>query len=258
MNKFAMITGASAGIGEATALKLAKLGYDLLLTARRTDLLEAVAVKCRAAGSKKVIVKALDVSDLNAVEKLFALTELKADLENLTALVNNAGLAKGMAPMDQAAISDWQLMVDTNVMGLLYVTRFALPMLKKNKGHVVNLGSVAGHWTYAGGAIYCATKAAVKALTEGLRMDVHGSGVRVTNIEPGMVETDFSLVRLGDKTAAEKVYANFHALSPEDVADCIEWSMSRPAHVNIQEMIVFPTDQGAIQMTHRPGASPAK
>lgn len=251
-SKLVLITGASSGIGAATALNLARSGYELLLTARRTELLEEVAKKCRAAGASKVIVKKLDVADKKAVEDFFAAGGSANELENLTVLINNAGLAKGVDALDKGEISDWELMVDTNVLGLLYVTRFALPMIKKNQGHVVNIGSVAGHWTYAGGAVYCATKAAVKVLTEGLRMDLHGSRVRVTNIEPGMVETDFSRVRLGDELAAKKVYENFHALSADDIAECIEWSLSRPAHVNIQEMIVFPTDQGAISMTHRP------
>jgi 3-hydroxy acid dehydrogenase / malonic semialdehyde reductase len=253
-SKLAMITGASSGIGAATALKLAEKGYDLMLTARRADLLREVADKCRAAGAGQVSVKSLDVTDVKAVEEFFVAGS-SIELQALSVLVNNAGLAKGVDPLDKGALSDWQLMLDTNVLGLLAVTRFALPLLKKNHGHIVNIGSVAGHWTYAGGAVYCATKAAVKVLTEGLRMDLHGQRVRVTNIEPGMVETDFSRVRLGSEEAAQKVYENFHALSADDIAECIEWSLSRPPHVNIQEMIVFPTDQGSISMTHRPGPS---
>jgi 3-hydroxy acid dehydrogenase/malonic semialdehyde reductase len=247
----ALITGASGGIGEATAIKLAETGAGLILAARRSDRLTAVAKRCREAGAREVFIHELDVSDLKSVEAFFKSVDLAGPLARLNILVNNAGLAKGVAGLDEGSISDWQLMVDTNVMGLLYVTRFALPVIKKQRGHIVNIGSVAGRWTYPGGGVYCASKAAVRALTEGLRMDLQGSRVRVTNIEPGMVETDFSKVRFGSEELANKVYANFTALSAADVAECITWSLSRPAHVNIQEMIVFPVDQAGVQQIYR-------
>lgn len=249
MAKLALITGASAGIGEATALRLAKRGYDLILTARRRERLEALAIRCREHGSGVVLVHELDVTVRASVEDLFR--DKAAELTKLSVLINNAGLAKGVDKMDQADLADWQLMVDTNVMGLLTVTRLSLPFIRKNQGHVVNIGSVAGHWTYPGGAVYCATKAAVKALTEGLRMDLMGTGIRVTNIEPGMVESEFSKVRLQDEAAAAKIYAGLKPLSPDDIAECIDWSLSRPAHVNVQEMIVFPTQQAGVTLVHR-------
>lgn len=252
MAKLVLITGASAGIGEASALHLAATGkYDLLLTARRLDRLESLAKKCRELGAANVSVARLDVSSLSAVEDFFKDSKLQKQFERLEVLINNAGLAKGVDAMDQAKISDWQGMIETNVLGLLYVTRFALPNIRKNQGHILNIGSVAGRWTYPGGGVYCATKAAVRALSEGLRMDLLGSRVRVTNIAPGMVETEFASTRLGDVEKAKKIYENFRPLTAADIAECIEWSLSRPAHVNIQEMIVFPTDQAGVTQIHR-------
>lgn len=246
-----MITGASSGIGEATALRLAQENFGLLLTARRRDRLETLAKRCLSLGALSCEIRTLDVSKRSSVDALFSDTGLSAFFAELSVLVNNAGLAKGVDKMPSASVDDWQLMLDTNVMGLLAVTRGALPHLIKNQGHVVNVGSVAARWSYPGGAVYSATKAAVRALTEGLRLDVQGSGLRVTNIAPGMVETEFSDVRLGDKDAAKKVYEGMKALSAEDIADCISWALSRPAHVNIQEMIVFPTNQAAVGYVHR-------
>lgn len=254
-NSMALITGASGGIGEAAALKLAESGAGLILVARRTDRLIEIAKRCREAGAREVFTHELDVTDRSSVETFFKSGDLVEPLARMNILVNNAGLAKGVDPLDVGNIDDWQSMMDTNVMGLLYVTRLALPSIKTNQGHIVNIGSVAGRWSYPGGAVYCASKAAVRALTEGLRMDLQGSRVRVTNIEPGMVETDFSKVRFGSEKLAEKVYANFTALSAFDIAECIAWSLSRPAHVNIQEMIVFPTDQAGVSQIYR---EPAK
>ena len=250
-NSMALITGASGGIGEATALKLSESGAGLILAARRTDRLEKIATRCREAGAREVFTHELDVTDRKSVETFFRSPDLVEPLSRLSVLVNNAGLAKGVEPLDNGNVDDWQTMMDTNVMGLLYVTRLALPTVKKNRGHIVNIGSVAGRWTYPGGAVYCASKAAVRAVTEGLRMDLQGSRVRVTNIEPGMVETDFSKVRFNSEELAKKVYAGFTALSAEDIAECISWSLSRPAHVNIQEMIVFPTDQAGVSQIYR-------
>lgn len=154
--------------------------------------------------------------------------------------------------MDRAKLSDWEAMVETNVMGLLYITRLAVDSLKATRGHIVNLGSVAGHWTYPGGGVYCATKAAVRALSEGLRLDLMGTGVRITNIEPGMVETEFSVVRYGgDKGKADKVYSGMEPLTADDVAESIEWCLDRPARVNIQEMMIFPTDQAGVGFVNR-------
>jgi 3-hydroxy acid dehydrogenase/malonic semialdehyde reductase len=243
---FAIITGASSGIGHATALRLASEGYSLLLCARRQDRLDSLKDSCRAAGAKEVYPIQLDVTDKAAVASFFARKDLATALDSVTVLVNNAGLASGVDPMDKADVDDWDLMVETNVMGLLYVTRGAIDVLKKNRGHIVNLGSVAGIWTYPGGGVYCATKAAVRALTEGLRLDLQGTGVRVTNIEPGKVATEFSLVRYQDAERAKREYEGYQPLTSEDLAECISWSLSRPSHVNIQEMVIYPTAQASV------------
>jgi NADP-dependent 3-hydroxy acid dehydrogenase YdfG len=258
MGKLVLITGASAGIGEGTALKLAATKrYDLLLTARRLDRLEDLAERCRALGAERVRVAKLDVSDIADVEKFFKTPELQTEFERLEVLINNAGLAIGLEAMDKAQIADWQTMIDTNILGLLYVTRFAITAIRKNKGHIVNIGSVAGVWTYEGGGVYCATKAAVRALSEGLRLDMQGSRVRVTNIEPGMVQTDLARVRFaGDEEKVKKVYENFTALKANDIAECIEWSLSRPPHVNIHEMVIFPTDQAGVINIYREASPP--
>lgn len=247
--KLAMITGASAGIGEATALRLSKVGCGLVLLGRREGRLDEVAGRCRAAGASRVLTAAVDVSVRSEVEMFF--TENSAPLKDLTVVVNNAGLALGTDPMPTANLDDWDTMVDTNIKGLLAVTRFALPFIRANSGHIINIGSVAGHWAYPGGGVYCATKAAVKILTEGLRLDLQGSGVRVTNIEPGMVETEFSKVRFGDDERAKKVYAGMTPLTADDIAESIEWCLGRPAHVNVQELMLFPTDQAAVGVVNR-------
>lgn len=251
ISKHALITGASSGIGEATALKLASENFGLLLTARRQDRLDLLAKRCLDLGASNVEVRKLDVSQRAKVDVFFGDPTLVSFFTKMNVLVNNAGLAKGVDKMPSGSMDDWQEMLDTNVVGLLAVTRGALPYLIKNRGHVVNLGSVAGRWSYPGGAVYSATKAAVRAVTEGLRLDVQGTGVRVTNIAPGMVETEFSDVRLGDVAAAKKLYEGMAPLSADDIADCISWSLSRPPHVNIQEMIVFPTNQAAVGYVHR-------
>ena len=244
--RLALITGATAGIGEATANRLADAGCSLILTGRREERLSAL----KNTLSKKVEVQTLafDVSDRAACEK--ALSSI--DHEKIDILINNAGLAKGVEPIPSAKIDDWEEMIDTNVLGLLVMTRQILPsMMNRKRGDIINIGSVAGRWSYPGGGVYCATKAAVRAITEGLRMDVMGTGVRVTNIAPGMIETEFSDVRLGSKEAARKVYQGMTPLSAHDIADAITWCLSRPAHVNVQEMIIFPTDQAGVGYVHR-------
>ncbi|MDZ4082992.1 MAG: SDR family NAD(P)-dependent oxidoreductase [Bdellovibrionales bacterium] len=242
----ALITGASAGIGFATALRLANEGYSLILCARRKDRLEKLKSECEALNAEDVFAVELDVTDKAAVAEFFKRPDLQPQFKSLTVLVNNAGLASGVDPMDKADVDDWDLMLETNVMGLLYMTRGAIDFLKQNRGHIVNLGSVAGIWTYPGGGVYCATKAAVRSLTEGLRLDLQGTGVRVTNIEPGKVATEFSLVRYQDAERARREYEGYQALTPEDVAECISWSLSRPSHVNIQEMVIYPTAQASV------------
>jgi NADP-dependent 3-hydroxy acid dehydrogenase YdfG len=245
---WAVITGASAGIGAATAKAMADLGFNLILAARRKPRLDEIASRLEKKSNIQVITSSLDVADKALVE-VFAGQHADKKIE---VLVNNAGLAKGIEKMNEARIADWDLMIDTNVKGLLYMTRAFLPgMIKRGRGHIVNLGSVAGRWTYPGGAVYCATKFAVRALSEGLRMDLLGSPVRVTNIEPGMVETEFSEVRLGDAERARAVYKGIKPLSAHDVAEAIKWCVERPAHVNVQELVLFPTQQAAIGMVHR-------
>lgn len=249
----ALITGASSGIGEATARRLAKEGFDLILVARREERLRELQAELEKefGGSKGLSVgtMVLDITDREAVRSAFqSQKDLKTQdlLKRLHVLVSNAGLAKGVDPMPEAKVEDWETMIETNVLGLLYVTRFALDFIKPNRGHLVNLGSVAGRWTYPGGGVYCATKAAVLAITEGLRLDLQGSGVRVTNIEPGKVSTEFSLVRYKDPDRARKEYEGYEPLAPDDIADCIAWSVTRPPHVNIQEMVIFPTAQASV------------
>lgn len=245
---WAVVTGASSGIGQASAIALARAGYDLILVARRKERLESFSRDIRALG-RQVKTAALDVRDHKAVA---ALIESDPVFSQVDVLVNNAGLARGTEKLQDARPEDWNEMIDTNVKGLLSFTRLLLPgMIARRSGHIVNLGSVAGRWVYPGGAIYCATKFAVRALSDGLRMDVHGTGVRVTNIEPGMVKTEFSEVRFGSKSASDKVYSGMTPLTAEDIAETVVWCVQRPKHVNIQELVIFPTDQAAIGMVHR-------
>lgn len=242
---WALITGATSGIGEACAIQLAARGVNLILTGRRDERLRALSSKLKEF-SVDVRTLAFDISDSERLEK--SLTGVKSELEKLDVLINNAGLAVGTLPMKDSDPSDWDQMIDTNVRGLLKITRFCLPfMVARGRGHIVNMGSVAGRWVYPGGGVYCATKFAVRAITEGLRMDLMGTGVRVTNIEPGMVETEFSQVRFsGDVEKAKAVYKGMTPLKAKDIAEAIVWSLDRPAHVNIQEMVIYPTDQAGI------------
>lgn len=247
----ALISGASAGIGRATALTLASQGYDLLLIARREERLQTLKTEVAAKNPGiKVHLFAGDIQQTDDLRKM--INHYQAQLQNLHVLVNNAGLAKGVEPFQEGNIEDWDQMLDTNIKGLLYLTRLLLPfMLKQQRGHIINLGSVAGRWVYPGGAVYCASKFAVRAISEGLRQDLSGTTIRVTNIEPGMVESEFSLVRLGSQKQADAVYEGMTPLSPADIAETIGWCLSRPSHVNIQELVIYPTDQAAIRQVHR-------
>ncbi len=246
-----LVTGASSGIGAATAEAFCREGAkEVIVTARRQEKLKELAQGWSDRYDCDVAAVIHDVRDRAATEQL---ARDNPGLFDVDILVNNAGLARGTDPMQDADPSDWEEMLDTNVLGLLYMTRSVVPpMLKKGSGHIVNLGSVAGRWVYPGGGVYAATKHAVRALSEGLRMDLHGSGVRVTNIEPGLVETEFSIVRYkGDEGRAAKVYADTRPLRPEDVAEAVLWCCSRPAHVNVQELVLYPTDQAHVGMVHR-------
>jgi len=246
MSKRAMITGASSGIGEATARELAEKGYDLILTGRRKERLEEVANKI----GKKTEILVFDISSREELESVCQKNE--KILSGVQVLINNAGLAKGLDRVQDAKIEDFEEMINTNIKGLFYLTRKILPsMVKRNEGHILNVGSVSGRWVYPNGAVYCATKHAVRAFSEGLRMDLFGTNIRVTNIEPGMTNTEFSTVRFGSKEKADLVYQGMTPLSGKDIAEAISWSLERPAHVNIQEMIIYPTDQAHSTMVHR-------
>src|SRR5579862_4065000 len=236
------ITGASSGIGEACAFAFAREGARLLLSARRLNLLQEMKPKLLEAGASDVHTVALDVRDRNAVEDSIA--ALPVEWQAIEILVNNAGLSRGLEKLYQGSPDDWDEMIDTNVKGLLYVTRAVVPgMVKRGKGHVISLGSTAGEITYPNGAVYCATKAAERAINDGLRQDVLGTPVCVTSVDPGMVETDFSLVRFhGDAERAAKVYQGVIPLTPADVADAIVWSATRPAHVNIARVVMTTID----------------
>jgi NADP-dependent 3-hydroxy acid dehydrogenase YdfG len=249
--KIVFITGASAGIGAATALAFAVEGARLLLAARRAGKLAEVATGALERGAEAVHTISLDVRDRQAVQK--AIAALPPEWAKIDILVNNAGLSRGLEKLYQGSVEDWEEMIDTNVKGLLYVTRAVVPgMVERGRGHVVNLGSTAGELTYPGGAVYCATKSAERAINDGLRQDLLGTPLRVTTVDPGMVETDFSLVRFhGDQQRAAKVYQGVHALTPEDVAEVIVWAANRPEHVNIARVLLTPVQQANSLLFHR-------
>jgi len=255
--KWAIITGATAGIGWATAEELARAGYSLLLLGRRQDRLKELQKRLAQdaalrSSAQEFRIFSLDVTQRADVDGFFH--HEAETLKNVTLLVNNAGLAKGTDKIQDAKMADVEVMIDTNIKGLLYLTRGLLPLMVKNKsGHIVNLGSVAGRLVYPGGAVYCATKFAVRAISEGLRMDLAGTSIRVTNIEPGMVSTEFSLVRFEDEEKAKKLYEGMTPLTPQDIAETILWCVQRPPHVNIQEIMIYPTDQASVgQVVRRP------
>jgi NADP-dependent 3-hydroxy acid dehydrogenase YdfG len=247
--KTVLITGASSGIGLATAKAFAALGARLLLCARRLDRLTELAAQLE--GADDVYAFRLDVQDHAAVEQTLA--ALPEEWQAIDILVNNAGLSRGLTKLHQDDPQNWEEMIDTNVKGLLYVTRAIVPgMVARGRGHVLSLGSTAGHQTYANGAVYCATKAAERVLSEGLRIDLIGTGVRVTSIDPGMVQTEFSEIRFrGDKEKAAKVYQNITPLQPEDVADAIVWAATRPQHVQIQTVLLTSIDQANATVFNR-------
>jgi len=250
-----LITGASGGIGEACAYAFAREGAKLLLAARRVDRLKELAPKLEETGAAATHVLSLDVQKSAAVGQ--ALGSLPEEWAAVDVLVNNAGLSRGLDKVQEARVEDWDEMIDTNVKGLLYVTRAVVPgMIVRGRGHVISLGSTAGEMTYPGGSVYCATKAAERAINDGLRQDLLGTPVRVTSVDPGMVETDFSKIRFrGDAERAAKVYANLTPLTPDDVADTIVWAASRPAHVNIARISITSIDQANSLLFNRKSAS---
>jgi 3-hydroxy acid dehydrogenase/malonic semialdehyde reductase len=245
------VTGASSGIGRSTAIAFAREGSRLLLCARSSGALEDLRPTLISAGAPAVHVFELDVQKRAAVEA--AIAGLPVDWREIDVLVNNAGLSRGLAKLYEDDPQNWEEMIDTNVKGLLYVTRSVVPgMVKRGCGHVINLGSTAAYITYANGAVYCATKAAEKSISEGLKIDLMGTPVRVTSVDPGMVETNFSKIRFrGDEESAAKVYQNITPLKPEDVADAIVWAASRPAHVNIHTIVMTTIDQANSVTFHR-------
>ncbi|MCU7906593.1 MAG: SDR family oxidoreductase [Candidatus Thiodiazotropha sp. (ex Epidulcina cf. delphinae)] len=241
MKKCVLISGASSGFGEACARRFAAAGHDLVLCARRLERLEALQEEL--SGRSRVYIQHLDVTDRQAVDGFLpSLPELFREVD---ILVNNAGLALGLAPAYEVDVDDWEIMVDTNIKGLMRITRQFLPgMVERRRGHIVNIGSVAGNWPYPGGNAYGATKAFVKQFSRGLRADLLGTPLRVTNIEPGLAETEFSLVRMkGDAQKAGDVYSGTKPLSAEDIAEIVDWVTSLPAHVNINTLEVMPVCQ---------------
>jgi 3-hydroxy acid dehydrogenase/malonic semialdehyde reductase len=251
--KTVLITGASSGIGRATAIAFAREGARLLVCGRRLEPLEKLRQTVAAAGAPAVHTFQLDVQKRSDVEA--AIANLPADWKDIDVLVNNAGLSRGLAKVYEDDPQNWEEMINTNIKGLLYVTRSVVPgMVARGRGHVINLGSTAAYITYANGAVYCATKAAEKSISEGLKIDLMGTPVRVTSVDPGMVETNFSTVRFrGDEEKAAKVYQNITPLQPEDVADTIVWAASRPAHVNIHTVVMTTIDQANSTVFNRRG-----
>lgn len=250
MTKTAIITGATAGIGEATAIEFAKLGYGLILTGRREERLEKLKAQLESDHNIQVSVHSFDIRQRQEVED-FCRNEI-GDTP-IDVLVNNAGLASGLSPLHEGDIEDWEKMIDTNVKGLLYITREIAPrMVKQQSGHIINVGSIAGVEVYPNGNVYCATKHAVHAISEALRKELHDKGIKVTNVAPGLVETEFSIVRFhGDENRAATVYDGMEALTAKDIADCIAFAATRPKHVNIADMLILPSVQGSATQVKR-------
>ena len=250
-NKIALITGATSGIGEGCARKFAQGGYDLILTGRNTGKLEILKNELEAKHGITVLALAFDVRNREAAKK--AVDYIPERLKNIDVLINNAGLARGLEPEYEGDFDDWDQMIDTNIKGLLTMTRLIVPgMIKRNHGHIINIGSVAGDAAYAGGNVYCATKAAVKAISDGLRIDVAHTKVRVTNVKPGLVETNFSNTRFhGDNKRADKVYEGITPLKGDDIADVAFYAASAPEHVQIAEVLVLATHQANGTVIHR-------
>jgi len=243
MNKIALITGASSGIGRATAIALSENNFNVIITGRRKELLEDLEKEIKTKSSNKIYILDFDVRNKEEVSE--AIDSLPTEWKNIDVLVNNAGLAVGLNHIDEGDTDDWERMIDTNIKGLLYVTRKISPiMVAKKQGHVVNIGSTAGKEAYENGNVYCGTKHAVDAISKGMRIDLLKHKIKVTAINPGMVETEFSIVRFkGDKEKADKVYKGFTPLYAHDVADAILYAVTRPTHVCINDMIITATAQ---------------
>ncbi len=250
MKKIALVTGATSGIGEATALKFAQNGYKIIVTGRREERLNVLKEKLK---KHKVDVLTLCFDVRNETEVKEKLSTLSDDWKNIDVLVNNAGLAAGLGAIQDGDTDDWERMIDTNVKGLLYVTRAVSPgMVERKRGHIINIGSIAGKEVYPNGNVYCATKHAVDALTKAMRIDMVPYGIKVSQVSPGAVETEFSLVRFhGDKAKAGKVYEGYDNLVADDIAECVWFCASRPPHVNVNDMVVMPTAQASATVFHK-------
>jgi NADP-dependent 3-hydroxy acid dehydrogenase YdfG len=251
MKKTALITGATSGLGRAIALRLAKEEYDVIITGRREDRLEELEKEIEIKYGARVYALCFDVRVYAEVEK--AITGLPEEWSAIDVLVNNAGLAVGLAPIQEGIIDDWERMIDTNIKGLLYVTRTVSPgMVARKSGHIINIGSIAGKDVYPNGGVYCATKHAVDALSRAMRMDMLPYNIKVTQVCPGAVETEFSLVRFkGDRARADQVYAGFENLVAEDIAEAVSFAVLQPPHVDIQDMLVMPTAQATCSLFHK-------
>ncbi|MCF8425869.1 MAG: SDR family NAD(P)-dependent oxidoreductase [Bacteroidia bacterium] len=249
--KIAFITGASSGIGEATAILLAQNGYNLILNGRRAERIKVLQDRLVADYQIEAHAAIFDVRKKEEVKA--SIESIPEAFKNIDVLVNNAGLASGLSTLDKGSLEDWEDMIDTNIKGLLYVSRQVIPgMIDRKSGHIVNISSIAGKEVYANGNVYCATKFAVDALNKGMRIELASYPIRVTGIYPGAVETEFSIVRFhGDEEKAKAVYQGFDNLLASDIADAIHYAISRPAHVNINEMIVMPTAQPVPGIIHR-------
>jgi 3-hydroxy acid dehydrogenase / malonic semialdehyde reductase len=251
LDRIILITGASSGIGEACAHVFAESGARLILTARRSPRLATLKTQLEQQFNTDIVLLTFDVRDRPSITT--ALDSLPPEWQAIDILINNAGLSRGLDKLYEGNIQDWEEMIDTNVKGLLYMTRAIAPgMVARGRGHVINLGSIAGHETYPRGNVYCATKAAVRAISEGLKQDLLGTPVRVSSVDPGLVDTEFSQVRFhGDTERAKTVYADMVPLTAQDVAEVILFCATRPAHVNVSEVLVLPTDQSGATLVHR-------
>ena len=245
MSKIALITGATSGIGKACAEIYAQNGYQLIITGRRADRLAAFKNQLESDYSVKVKTLCFDVRERNEVEK--NLQGLSIDLKKVDILINNAGLSRGLDAIQNGNLDDWDTMIDTNIKGLLYVSKIVSNwMITEKKGHIVNIGSIAGKEVYANGNVYCATKHAVDALNKAMRIDLLPHGIKVTGIHPGAVETEFSVVRFhGDEDKASKIYQGYEPLAAQDIAETIYFTTSRPQHVNINDLVIMPTAQAS-------------
>lgn len=251
MTKTAIVTGATAGIGRAVSHKLAQLSYRLIITGRRMELLDGLMKELESRFNAEVLPLQFDIRESGEVDK--AIGSLTGEWNEVDLLVNNAGLAAGLDFFHEGSVADWDQMIDTNIKGLLYISRLVTPgMVKRKTGHVINIGSIAGKEVYEKGNVYCATKFAVDALTKGMRIDLLEHNIKVTSIDPGMVETEFSMVRFkGDRQKAKNVYQGLEPLHAEDIADAVEFVVTRPPHVNINDMLIMPTAQAGAWKTHR-------